>query len=83
MRISDESARRSQARLEEVLKNLVSSEEKEFLVGNSFTRADLTAASLLAPLRASPPFHDFTSPRCKQCWAPRRIPKGPSGGSLL
>lgn len=62
MRINDESARRSQARLEEVLKNLSERvKKKEFLVGNSFTRADLAAASLLAPL-CSPPEHDFTWP---------------------
>jgi len=34
---------------------------KEFLVGNQFTRADLTAASLIAPL-CRPPEHDFDYP---------------------
>jgi len=62
MRIHAESARRSEERLRAALKNLDQRIGKEkFLVGGQFTRADLAAASLLAPL-CSPPQHDFIWP---------------------
>lgn len=62
MNITQATGLKSQARLEEALEKfnrvLVG---RKFLVGGQFTRADLTVASLLAPL-CLPPEHDFDWP---------------------
>jgi glutathione S-transferase len=62
MRIHAGSARRSEERLRTALKNLDQRISKnKFLVGDQFTRADLSAAALLASL-CRPPQHDFSWP---------------------
>lgn len=62
MNIRPEPAERSRKNLTEGLARLNSAlEKREYLVGNSFSRADLTAASLLAPL-FQPPEHGFQWP---------------------
>ena len=62
MKIHPESAQRSEKRLRGALENLDRRISKnKFLVGGRFTRADLSAASLLAPL-CRPPEHDFIWP---------------------
>jgi len=62
MNIHPESAKRSEKRLTDALDRLNRIMAKnKFLVGNTFTRADLTAASLLAPL-CFPPEHEFKWP---------------------
>ncbi|MCW8956601.1 MAG: glutathione S-transferase [Gammaproteobacteria bacterium] len=51
LKINDQSAQASREKLSKAVDKLFEHfQEKPFLVGNSFTRADLTAASLLAPL---------------------------------
>lgn len=50
MNIHDESARQSEQRLEAALEKLDGAlQERRFLVGNRFSRADLTACALLSP----------------------------------
>ncbi len=62
MNICPESAKRSEARLVNALEFLSQRiQNNRFLVGNQFSRADLTAASLLAPL-CTPPQHTFGWP---------------------
>jgi len=62
MNIHLESAKRSETRLRGALESLNRQVSKnKFLVGNQFTRADLSAAALLAPL-CRPPQHDFSWP---------------------
>ena len=52
MNINEESAQRSRERLEIAIERLHGHlQDNAFLVGDQFTRADLSAASLLAPLR--------------------------------
>lgn len=51
MNINDESAKKAQATISTALDNIIETlDGKEFLVGNTFTRADLAVASLLGPL---------------------------------
>lgn len=51
MRINEESAIQSEAHIQQAIDKLYQAYQKnEFLVGNQFSRADLAAASLLAPL---------------------------------
>jgi glutathione S-transferase len=62
MNIYPAPAQESEKRLHEALEKLDRRVQKgRFLVGDRFSRADLTAASLLAPL-CTPPEHDFTWP---------------------
>jgi len=62
MNINPEAAKRSEKKLTDALERLNQLYgKKKFLVGDEFTRADLTAASLLAPL-CMPDNHDFTWP---------------------
>lgn len=63
MKIYPEPVQASAKRLRDVLEFLNRRVAKQaFLVGNAFSRADLSAAALLAPL-CQPPEHDFTWPR--------------------
>lgn len=51
MAINEEGASKSEVHIQQAIDKLYEAYQKsEFLVGNEFTRADLTAASLLAPL---------------------------------
>ncbi|OGQ07418.1 MAG: hypothetical protein A3G32_05245 [Deltaproteobacteria bacterium RIFCSPLOWO2_12_FULL_40_28] len=69
MRINPESAARSLARLRNALARInLRLTEGSFLVGDSFSRADLTAATLLAPL-FFPEKHPFIWPKEKE-WPP-------------
>ncbi len=62
MNIHAESAARSAVRLDEALKRLDAQiQGHDFLVGNTFSRADITAASLLAPF-CFPPQHTVQWP---------------------
>jgi len=62
MKIYPEPTRRSEQRLTEALDRLGKQVSKDpFLVGGQFSRADLAAASLLAPL-CTPAEHDFDWP---------------------
>ncbi len=59
MKISEGGAQKSQKKLQEALIFLNKKlESGKYLVGGQFSRADLSAASLLAPL-CMPPVHDF------------------------
>lgn len=63
MKIYPEPAKASEKRLRDVLEFLNRRVTKQpFLVGDAFSRADLSAAALLAPL-CQPPEHDFAWPR--------------------
>jgi len=62
MNINPGSAERSEKRLTTAIDRIQSKiKTQKYLVGDTFTRADLTAASLLAPL-ARPPQHNFNWP---------------------
>ena len=62
MRINAESAKRSEIKLTKALEKLNGLVSKnDFLVGNKLSRADITAASLLAPL-CTPKEHAFPWP---------------------
>ncbi len=62
MKIFPEPTARSLQTLNEVIEKLnLHLANKDFMVGNQFTRADLTAAALFAPL-CFPPNHDFRWP---------------------
>jgi len=51
MKINERTARTAQQTIEDILSELAAAYQKsEFLVGDRFTRADLTAAALFAPL---------------------------------
>ena len=51
MAINEEGANKSEVHIQQAIDKLHEAYQKsEFLVGNEFSRADLTAASLLAPL---------------------------------
>lgn len=51
MRINEESAKKSEQHIQQAIDKLYEAYQKsEFLVGDQFSRADLTAAALLAPL---------------------------------
>ncbi|SFL85235.1 glutathione S-transferase family protein [Marinobacter zhejiangensis] len=51
MKINERTAQKAQQSMEDILAELAAAYQRsEFLVGNTFTRADLTAAALFAPL---------------------------------
>lgn len=57
MKINEQTARASQDSMEQILKDLAEAYEKsDYLVGNQFTRADLTAAAMFAPLFQPEPY---------------------------
>jgi glutathione S-transferase len=69
MKINQKTADTSQATLEALVKELAEIyQQRPFLVGDQFTRADLTACSLLAPL-FQPPEYPVPWPK------PGRVPK--------
>ena len=69
MKINQKTADSSQATLEALVKELAEIyQQRRFLVGDQFTRADLTACSLLAPL-FQPPEYPVPWPK------PTRVPK--------
>ncbi len=70
MNIQKESAARSEKKLTAAIDRLNKIlSTQNFLVGNAFSRADVTAASLLAPL-CMPPEHQFKWPKIEDMPAP-------------
>jgi len=63
MKINEQTAQQSKQHLEQALDKIYSHlQEHQYLVSNTFTRADLTAASLLAPI-CKPDGYGLTWPR--------------------
>jgi len=72
MKLDPASAEKSLARLEKALEKLEREvDKKEFLVGEAFSRADLSAAALLAPMFL-PPEHEYPWPRLESLPKPLR-----------
>jgi len=72
MRIYPEPAKKSEQRLEAALEKLEGTlKQRDFLVGNAFSRADLSAAALLSPL-FTPPEHEFPFPPFAELPKPMR-----------
>jgi glutathione S-transferase len=72
MNINDETAKEAEQKISTALDNLVETlGDKEFLVGDTFTRADLSVASMLAPL-IMPESYGVT------CW-PEEMPEPLAG----
>ncbi len=72
MRIYPERAKQSRQHLQSALEKLESTlKKRDFLVGKNFSRADLSAAALLAPL-FNPPEHEFPWPAVEALPKPLR-----------
>lgn len=57
MKINEHTAHKSQTAMEQLLNELATAyQQSDYLVGNQFSRADLTAAALFAPLFQPAPY---------------------------